>query len=311
MVWVRGAAPRPAATAFPSPPSRRCLQTRDAADVEALQAKDYANVKDPSLLRFLVDLRGEEVDNKQMRDDLITLLIAGHETTAAVLTWSVFALNQHPEELAKVQAEIDEIVGDRVPTIEEMSSLRLTQNLLAETLRMWPAPPLLLRCALEADTWPEGGTGVEGGVKIPRAGDVMISMYNMGRSPQLWESPNLFDPDRWERPANNPEVKGWAGYDPKLRRGLYPSESATDFAFIPFGGGERKCVGDQFAMLEAMVTTVMLLRRFEFKLDMPANEVGMTAAATIHTRNGLWCTVTERDVAKSSASEEAPAAVAA
>jgi len=95
VVWVRGAAPRPAATAFPSPPSRRCLQTRDAADVEALQAKDYANVKDPSLLRFLVDLRGEEVDNKQMRDDLITLLIAGHETTAAVLTWSVFALNQH------------------------------------------------------------------------------------------------------------------------------------------------------------------------------------------------------------------------
>jgi cytochrome P450 len=276
-----------------------------------LQAKDYANVKDPSLLRFLVDLRGEEVDNKQMRDDLITLLIAGHETTAAVLTWSVFALNQHPEELAKVQAEIDQIVGDRVPTIEEMGSLRLTQNLLAETLRMWPAPPLLLRCALEADTWPEGGTGVEGGVKIPRAGDVMISMYNMGRSPQLWENPDLFDPDRWQRPASNPEVKGWAGYDPKLRRGLYPSESATDFAFIPFGGGERKCVGDQFAMLEAMVTTVMLLRRFEFKLDMPANEVGMTAAATIHTRNGLWCTVTERDVAKGSASKEAPAAVAA
>jgi len=288
-----------------------CLATRDAKDLEALQAKDYSNVKDPSLLRFLIDLRGEEVDNKQMRDDLITLLIAGHETTAAVLTWSVFALNQHPEELAKVQAEIDELVGDRVPTIDEMGKLRLTQNLLAETLRMWPAPPLLLRCALEADTWPEGGTGVEGGVKIPRAGDVMISMYNMGRSPQLWENPDLFDPDRWERPAGNPEVKGWAGYDPSLRRGLYPSEAATDFAFIPFGGGERKCVGDQFAMLEAMVTTVMLLRRFEFKLDMPAEEVGMTAAATIHTRNGLWCTVKERDLGEGSASEETPAVIAA
>ena len=79
----------------------------------ALQSKDYSKVKDPSMLRFLVDLRGEEVDNTQMRDDLITLLIAGHETTAAVLTWLVYALSQHPEALKVVQQEIDEMVGDR------------------------------------------------------------------------------------------------------------------------------------------------------------------------------------------------------
>ena len=272
----------------------QCLETRDEADLEALQNKDYANVRDPSLLRFLVDLRGEEVDNKQMRDDLITLLIAGHETTASVLTWTVFALSQDRAELEKVQAEIDEVVGDGVPTIEQMKHMRHLQNALAESLRMWPAPPLLLRRALDDDTWPEGGTGVDGGVKIPRAGDVMISMYNMGRSPMLWEHPDTYDPSRWDRPYINSEVKGWAGYDPSLRRGLYPSEAATDFAFIPFGGGERKCVGDQFAMLEAMVTASMLLRRFEFVLDMPADEVGMTAAATIHTRNGLLCKVRRR-----------------
>lgn len=288
-----------------------CLESRDPQDVEALQNKNYADVKDPSLLRFLIDLRGEEVDNKQMRDDLITLLIAGHETTAAVLTWATYAMIHHPEEMEKVVKEIDEKVGDREPTIEDIKEMKEVQNLIAETLRMWPAPPLLIRCALEEDTWPEGGTGIEGGVKLQRASDLFISLYNMGRSPQLWDKPDVFDLDRWERPFENPEVKGWGGYRPDMRRGYYPSEIATDHAFLPFGAGERKCVGDQFAYLEAAVTIVMLLRRFEFKLDMePVNpdllgkgkpgedesiaRVGMKAAATIHTSKGLFCKVIER-----------------
>ncbi|KAL1503811.1 hypothetical protein AB1Y20_012278 [Prymnesium parvum] len=298
----------------------RCLESRDPQELEALENKDYDNVKDPSMLRFLIDLRGEEVDNKQMRDDLITLLIAGHETTAAVLTWATYALIHHPHELKKVQAEIDEKVGDRRPTIEDIKEMRQVQNLLAETLRMWPAPPLLIRCALEEDTWPEGGTGIEGGVKLQRASDLFISMYNLGRSPQLWEKPDSFDMDRWERPFTNEKVKGWKGYNPELRRGLYPSEIAADYAFLPFGAGERKCVGDQFATLEAAVTIIMLLRRFEFDLDMePVNpqllgvegpgedqsiaRVGMKAAATIHTAKGLFCKVRERFPEGASSSE--------
>ena len=289
----------------------QCLASRDPLELEALQNKDYDQVKDPSMLRFLIDLRGEEVDNKQMRDDLITLLIAGHETTAAVLTWATYALIHHPEELKKVQAEIDEKVGDRVPTMEDVKEMRQVQNLLAETLRMWPAPPLLIRCALEEDTWPEGGTQIEGGAKLQRASDLFISLYNMGRSPQLWDNPDAFDMDRWERPFSNTEVKGWKGYRPELRRGYYPSEVASDFSFLPFGAGERKCVGDQFALLESAVTVIMVLRRFEFELDMqPLNSgmlakipegddesvarVGMKAAATIHTSKGLYCKVKER-----------------
>jgi cytochrome P450 len=138
------------------------------------------------MLRFLIDLRGEEVDNKQMRDDLITLLIAGHETTAAVLTWMTYALSQHPAALRTVQAEIDAVIGDRYATFEDIENMPELQKVLAETLRMWPAPPLFIRCALEEDTWPEGGTGIEGGSKLARANDLFISTYNMGRSPQLW-----------------------------------------------------------------------------------------------------------------------------
>jgi cytochrome P450 len=289
----------------------QCLESRDPQELEALQAKDYDKVKDPSMLRFLIDLRGEEVDNKQMRDDLITLLIAGHETTAAVLTFATYAMIQHPEQLKRVQAEIDEQVGDRVPTIEDIKKCPLVQNLIGETLRMWPAPPLLIRCAEDEDQWPEGGTGIEGGVKVLRANDLFISLYNMGRSPQLWEKPDVFDIDRWEKKFINPEVKGWKGYDPEKRSRMYPCEMASDFAFLPFGAGERKCVGDQFALLESAVTIIMLYRRFEFSLDMePVNpdllstvppgedesiaRVGMKAAATIHTATGLWCKVKER-----------------
>lgn len=300
----------------------KTLETKETVDLEALQARDYDNVKDPSMLRFLIDLRGEEVDNKQMRDDLITLLIAGHETTAAVLTWATYALIHHPEQLKKVQAEIDEKVGDRVPTIEDIKGMRQVQNLIAETLRMWPAPPLLIRRALEADTWPEGGTGIDGGVELQRGSDLFFSLYNMGRSPQLWENPDVFDIDRWERPSINPEVQGWKGYRPEARTGLYPSEAAADYAFLPFGAGARKCVGDQFALLEGAVTIIMLLRRFEFELDMPLHKpdllktipkgedesvarVGMKAAATIHTSKGLWCQIKERFPGKTADAPEA------
>jgi len=298
-----------------------CLESRNPEELEALKAKDYSKVKDPSMLRFLIDLRGEEVDNKQMRDDLITLLIAGHETTAAVLTWMVYALSQHPEALRAVQAEIDEVVGDRYATVDDIKRMPEVQKVLAETLRMWPAPPLLIRCAVEADTWPEGGTSIEGGAKLARANDLFISMYNMGRSPQLWDDPDVFDPQRWDRPFSNPEVKGWKGYDPTMRTGFNREtgelnglwvanlEIATDHAILPFGAGARKCVGDQFALLEAAVSAVMLLRRFEFELSMdpvapekldPNNPdksigtVGMKAAATIHTAEGLFCRVKER-----------------
>ena len=298
-----------------------CLDSRNPEELEALKNKDYSKVKDPSMLRFLVDLRGEEVDNTQMRDDLITLLIAGHETTAAVLTWLTYALTQHPEALKRVQAEIDEVVGDRYATVDDIKRMPEVQKCIAETLRMWPAPPLLIRCALEETVWPQGGTPVEGGAKLARANDLFISLYNMGRSPQLWKDPDVFNPQRWDEPFTNPEVKGWKGYDPTKRTGYNAEtgevnglwvanlETATDHAMLPFGAGERKCVGDQFALLEAAVTVVMVLRRFEFDLDMdpvypakldPNNPdksigmVGMKAAATIHTATGLNCRVRER-----------------
>lgn len=267
------------------------------ADLEELEKRDYSNVSDPSLLRFLVDLRGEETTNSQLRDDLMTMLIAGHETTAAVLTWALFELAQKPELVAKAREEIDAVVGNARPAYEDVKKMPFVRRVLAETLRLYPEPPLLIRRCLADIVLPKGEA--ENETAIMRGTDLFINVYSLHRSPALWDDPNTFDPDRWLKPKTNPGVEDWKGYTPAdgLEDGnpLYPNEVSADFSFLPFGGGSRKCVGDQFAMLEAVVSLSMVLRRFDFELAVPAEEVGMDTGATIHTRNGLMMKVSRRD----------------
>jgi cytochrome P450 len=274
----------------------RARATRSEDDLEALQARDYSQVKDPSLLRFLVDMRGEDATDKQLRDDLMTMLIAGHETTAAVLTWALFSVAQAPEVEAKLLAEIDAAVGDREPSIDDLKAMPYVRATLAESLRMYPQPPLLIRRALAPDTLPPGLNGDPNGYPIGKGADLFISVWNLHRSPHLWKDPDTFRPERFEEVYTNDAFGGkWAGYQPEAGRGaLYPNEVASDFAFIPFGGGARKCVGDQFALFEATVAFAMLLRRFTFRLAATPQEIGMATGATIHTANGMLMTVERR-----------------
>ncbi|KAI0558852.1 cytochrome P450 family 97G-CYP97G1 [Gracilaria domingensis] len=264
-------------------------RTATAQDLTELENRDYENVTDPSLLRFLVELRGEQTTNQQLRDDLMTLLIAGHETTAAVLTWTTVELAKHPEMVRKAREEIDAVVGDGHPTYEHVQRLSYLRRLVAESLRLYPAPPLLIRRLLADTTLPKGAATKE--TPLRRGTDVFINVYSLHRSPDLWDNPETFDPDRWLRPKQNPGVKGWRGYNPAsgLEDGspLYPTEVHADFAFLPFGGGSRKCVGDHFAILESVVALAMIIRRFDFEFANPSQEVQMTTGATIHTKNGL------------------------
>jgi len=273
------------------------LRNRSEADVEELEKRDYSKMENPSLLRFLVDMRGEATSGKQLRDDMITMLIAGHETTASGLTWALFELAQNPALLAKVQAEIDEAMdGKDAPTYEDIQRMELVRLCFAESLRMYPEPPLLIRRALEEDTLPAGATGHE--TKVLRGMDFFVSIYNMQRDEKYWPNPNTFDPERFLRPYKNPDVPGWAGYDPAKWKGtLYPNELACDYAFVPFGAGPRKCVGDGFAILEGAVVLAMVLRDFNFSFSAPTAtpaDVGTSTGATIHTKNGLWMTLTAR-----------------
>ncbi|PON39836.1 Cytochrome P450, E-class, group I [Parasponia andersonii] len=274
---------------------RNAKETRQETDVEKLQQRDYSNLKDASLLRFLVDMRGADVDDHQLRDDLMTMLIAGHETTAAVLTWAVFLLAQSPSKMKKAQKEIDSVLGQDEPSFESIKKLEYIRLTVVEALRLYPQPPLLIRRSLKSDTLPGGYNGDKNGYAIPPGTDIFISVYNLHRSPYFWDHPNEFEPERFLVEKKNEEVEGWDGFDPSRSPGaLYPNEIISDFAFLPFGGGPRKCVGDQFALMESTVALAMLLQKFDVELKGSPESVELVTGATIHTKNGMWCKLRKR-----------------
>eukprot|EP00250_Pteridium_aquilinum_P001234 c11442_g1_i1 orf=695-2461(-) len=243
----------------------RCKQMIEEQNLSF--SEDFVSDKDPSILQFLL-ASGEEVSTKQLRDDLMTLLIAGHETSAAVLTWAFYLLAKNPAVTAKLQQEVDCVLGDRLPTIEDMKKLKLTRRVINETLRLYPEPPVLIRRSLQDDEL--------GSYPIKRGEDIFISVWNLHRSPQLWEDADEFRPERW--PLDGPD----------------PTEVTENYRYLPFGGGPRKCVGDMFATFETITAVAVLVRRFNFELAKGAPPVGMVTGATIHTSDGLKMTVTHR-----------------
>lgn len=270
-------------------------ETRQETDVEKLQQRDYLNLKDASLLRFLVDMRGVDVDDRQLRDDLMTMLIAGHETTAAVLTWAVFLLAQHPVKMKKAQSEIDAVLGQGRTTFESLKKIEYLRLIVVESLRLYPQPPLLIRRSLTSDQLPGGYNGDKDGYEIPAGTDVFLSVYNLHRSPYFWDKPNEFEPERFQVKKESQGIEGWAGFDPSRSPGaLYPNEIISDFAFLPFGGGPRKCVGDQFALMESTIALAMLLQKFDVELKGSPEDVELVTGATIHTKTGLWCKLKKR-----------------
>lgn len=252
-----------------------------AASAAADAGLEYINESDPSVLRFLIAAR-EEVDSTQLRDDLLSMLVAGHETTGSALTWTLYLLVQNRDKMAKAQEEVSRVLGDAdQPSLQQYQSLQYVMRCVNESMRLYPHPPVLLRRALQPDVLP-------GGYEVPKGQDMMISVYNIHHSPAVWDDAEAFIPERF--PLDAP----------------VPNEQNTDFRYIPFSGGPRKCVGDQFALMEAVVALAVLLKKFDFEL-VPDQEIGMTTGATIHTTNGLYMYVKAREASAATA-ERAPAA---
>lgn len=243
---------------------RRLVEEEDEEFVE-----EFLSRADPSILHFLI-ASGEEITSKQLRDDLMTLLIAGHETTAAVLTWTFHCLADRPDVITRIREEVDAVLGDRKPTVEDMKALRYTTRVINESMRLYPQPPVLIRRALGDDEL--------GGYKVAAGSDLFISVWNLHRNPEYWPRPDEFDPDRF--PVDGPT----------------PNEVTEEFRYLPFGGGKRKCIGDQFALFESIVALAMLVRRFDMSRPADAPPVGMTTGATIHTTNGLYLNMTPRQM---------------
>ena len=278
------------------------MATREEGAVEELMETREAS----SILRFLVDVRGEDASERQLLDDLMTLLIAGHETSAAVLTWMTFLLfsddgagyqEKVRDEALALAASLD---GDeRAPDVGDLMGMTNLRLCAAEALRLYPQPPVLIRRPLNDDVLPRGvgtagGRGPDDGFPIQAGSDILLSAWSLGRNPLLWDAPDTFDPSRWTRDVLPAADDGWAGYDAASGlEGLYPSERSADYGYLPFGGGTRRCVGDQLGFSQVLLAYAALVTELDIRLVEP-EAVGMKAGGSIHTSGGLRAEVRPR-----------------
>jgi cytochrome P450 len=201
---------------------------------------------------------GARLTPQEVRDEVLTIFVAGHETTASAMTFVWYVLSQQPEWEAKLHAELDTALGGRTPTEADLPRLSMTRRIIEETLRLYPsAPGLSARRAEKADEI--------AGVRIPAGSLVAISTWVLHRHRLLWDNPERFDPDRFL-----PER----------------SVGRQRFAYMPFGGGPRVCIGQMLAMTEATLILATLAQRFRLRLK-PGHRVAIQNRVTIRPAGGL------------------------
>ncbi|MFJ8584405.1 cytochrome P450 [Streptomyces sp. NPDC093595] len=191
---------------------------------------------------------GEALTDTEVRDELVTILFAGTETTASTLSWAFHELARHPEVEREVVDEIDRVVGSRPVTMEDVPRLTAIRRVLDEVIRLYGVTLLMRRATADVEL---------GGHTLPAGSEVAFSLYALHRDPHLFEEPDRFDPDRWL---------------PERRAALGREE------FVPFGSGNRKCIGDAFAWTEATIVLATVLRRW--KLRPQAGQPAPRAAAS-------------------------------
>ena len=198
-----------------------------------------------------------KMTDRQLRDEVVTLFLAGHETTAVNLCWTLYLLSQHPEVEARLHSELDQVLAGRTPTLEDLPRLEYTRKVRDESMRLYPPAWATERKALEED--------VLCGYHIPAGTRLGISQFVTHRHPSFWEAPDIFDPERF-----SPEH----------------SASRHSYAYFPFGGGPRQCIGKNLALLETQLALAMLLQRFRFELE-PGWQVKTEPEVTLRLKGGL------------------------
>jgi cytochrome P450 len=200
---------------------------------------------------------GEVMNDEQLCDEVLTMLVAGHETTATALSWVWALLDGHPEVEAKLHAELDTVLGGRLPTVEDVPKLAYTRMVVEEAMRLYPPAYIWSRAVKEDD--------VIGGFRIPAGTTVDISPYLTHRHPDFWERPEEFLPERF-----SPEA----------------SAQRPRYAYFPFSGGPRQCIGNNFAMMEAQLLLATLAQRFRPR-RLPGHELVPEPLITLRPKGGL------------------------
>lgn len=218
-----------------------------------------------SMLLQAQDEDGSQMTDKQLRDEVMTLFLAGHETTAVLLSWTGYLLSQHPAVEQKLADEVEAVLGGRAPTVADLPQLRYAEWVIQETLRLYPPAWLLGREPLQDCEF--------GGFRVPKGSILLMSPWVMHRDARYFENPAAFNPDRW---AN----------------GL--AKTLPRFAYFPFGGGPRLCIGNQFAMMEAVLVLVSIIQRYRLNLA-PGQQVIPQPLVTLRPGSDIKMQLSRRE----------------
>jgi cytochrome P450 len=213
------------------------------------------------LLARLIASRDEQtgigMTAQEVRDHVITIFMAGHETTAMAMTWIWYLLSQHAAVEATLHAELDAVLGGRVPDSQDLAKLSYTRMVIEESMRLYPPVHTIAREALADDTL--------AGLRVPKGSAVLISPWVLHRHRRLWRDPGRFDPARFS-----------------------PAQAAAQarFSYLPFGGGRRICIGAAFAMAEATLLLATIAQRFRLRL-LSGHPVEPQGLITLRPRHGM------------------------
>jgi cytochrome P450 len=248
--------------ALPTEANRRyaqAVQDVDSVVYGLIDKRRRGESQGYDLLAMLMEARDEEtghwMSNRQLRDEIMTMFLAGHETSAVALTWTWYCLSMAPEAEASLHAEVDAL--GRTPRSEDIARLRVTSGVVREAMRLFPPAWVISRTARE--------DVVIGRYRVPVGALVFVSPYATHRHPAFWSDPETFDPER---------------FDPSR------FEEQHRFAYIPFGGGPRTCIGATFAMTELVLVVATIARKCRLVLE-PGQRIERVSAVTMRTRHGM------------------------
>jgi cytochrome P450 len=246
---------------LPTPGKQRALTALadvDAIIYELIDRPRSASGRDLlNALKTSAEADGAAMSRRQLRDELVTLFIAGHETTSHALSWTFHLLGRNPEVARKLHAELDTVLAGRTPSLADLERLPYLEQVLCESMRLYPPAYVVSRvAAADAEL---------GGYVIPRGADVILWLYHTQRDARWYPDPERFEPERFA-PANRKQL---------------PS-----CAYLPFGAGTRICIGKQFAMMEALLVLACVAQRFTLSSE-SSGEIGRDMSVTLAPRGGL------------------------
>jgi len=255
---------------FPTPQNLRFNRSMEVLDTLVnglISARRNGSEQKHDLLAMLMEARTEDgkegMSDRQLRDEVMTMVLAGHETTANALSWAFYLLSTHPEVERRLAAEVAQLEG-RAPTLADLPKLSYTKQVMEETMRLYPPAWAVGRRTIEDDEI--------GGFHIPKKTDVMLMPFATHRDPRFWENPEGFDPDRF-LPEN--------------------VAKRHKFAFFPFAAGPRMCIGSAFAMMEMQLVLAMVMQKFRVDL-VPGQVVIPEPRVTLRPKDGLRVTLKNR-----------------